>query len=157
MEQADTRLLVRDQVESLLENVSLIVPAITLFSPEQAESHRHYMSLCSSRREDLYQDETCQDRPSQHRASRGHWNFVSKDALTTSISSRRKGDSQSASCIATPVPHLHDLDHGPLLTSHAYSRTDSPLPRSSQQNHRPRMHQRTRDQATDATFTSLHP
>jgi hypothetical protein len=43
MEQDDTKLLARDQVESLLENVSHIVSATTLFLPGQAEFHRHHL------------------------------------------------------------------------------------------------------------------
>ena len=42
MEQAATRLLVRDQVESLLENVSAFVSAIILFPPGQAASRRRH-------------------------------------------------------------------------------------------------------------------
>ena len=44
MEQAATRLLVRDQVESLLENVSPFVPAITLFPPEEAKMYRQHLT-----------------------------------------------------------------------------------------------------------------
>jgi hypothetical protein len=39
MEQVATRLLARDQVESLLENVSPFVPAITPFPPGPAALH----------------------------------------------------------------------------------------------------------------------
>jgi hypothetical protein len=91
MEQAATRLLVRDQVESLLENVSPFIPAITLFPPEEAQLHRQHlkstMCLCV--------------------LSEGKVAHVSRSSISALCLSRlqdicRKGDSGSASFTATP-------------------------------------------------------
>lgn len=100
MEQAAMRLLVRDQVESLLENVSAFVPAIILFPPEQVG----YIAIVSST-----------STPGAH-ASRSSIpaSFLSRPSNSrlrksacesTSVPPSRRGDSRSASLIAIYRKH----------------------------------------------------
>jgi hypothetical protein len=151
MEQAATRLLVRDQVESPLENGSLIVPAIILFPPEQPELIRQHLNpttclYCSSRREDQSQRHTSPDRASQRYASQGYRNPDSKDA--TSVSKRRLRIRQLHRH-AGIAPAPQSQPRPPYFATQASSHIASPSPRSSQRMHRPRMHHENERRSQD--------
>jgi hypothetical protein len=136
MEQAATRLLARDQVESPLENGSLIVPAIILFPPEEAKLHRQLlkstMCLCVIY---IRQDHTSQDRASQHYASQGYRNprfqghtrrqlGIEKATQDPPASSPRRHSTSSAisttaSLLRELSQHSHRLPTATLLPTNA--------------------------------------
>jgi hypothetical protein len=127
MEQAATRVLVRDQVESPLENGSLIVPAILLFPPEQLELIRQHLNpntclYCSSRRE--------RSKPKAH-VSRSS---ISAVCLSRLQEPRFKGRDLGIETATQDPPASSPCRNS---TSSAISTTASPLRDPSQQSHRP--------------------